>query len=515
MPTAANLSSAKVAGPDAAPAAAPGVADMFAALVAAIGPMAQEAAAPEAAEGETQQAVPPEQPESDAAMDASMLLPLLEQQRAAAPATGTTVRGSTGGAVEGAATRASAGAQIEPGSAQFAAARVEFQRMRAGVAQREVDVEQRRQAYVADMDAKGIYVPDSYRQARSDGTGYALQNELNEWGENGNWTIMARHNYGDAVKGMSADQIRGYVQSGKADGVVAAYNARRGPAAGAFAPEAITQIGMGGGVHRASRIAGGLSVAGMVVQTGQASAPAQTAGRSAGIRAADASPQSIATAAAPELAMRTANAAPALVPAALPAEVLQELTVLEQLSAAQPLREGAATAPLAPTPTAGPLPGTPAAPVQNLGAAIAAQVLDLAKDGEWINEVARDIARSASSEGAMRFRLTPETLGELRVEITQTDRGAHVRLHVTSEAAQQALAEAQPKLVQEARAQGVRIAEAEISFTGGQSQSQSRDPSPGTPSDQPTGSFGSGPDHNLTGGERSEATLSGRTDLYA
>jgi hypothetical protein len=481
--------------------------------VAAIGPAAQEAAAPEAAEGETQEAVPPEQPESDAAMDASMLLPLLEQQRAAAPATGTTVRGSTGGAVEGAATRASAGAQIEPGSAQFAAARVEFQRMRAGVAQREVDVEQRRQAYVADMDAKGIYVPDSYRQARSDGTGYALQNELNEWGENGNWTIMARHNYGDAVKGMSADQIRGYVQSGKADGVVAAYNARRGPAAGAFAPEAITQIGMGGGVHRASRIAGGLSVAGMVVQTGQASAPAQTAGRSAGIRAADASPQSIATAAAPELAMRAAIAAPALVQAALPAEVLQELTVHEQLSAAQPLREGAATAPLAPTPTAGPLPGTPAAPVQNLGAAIAAQVLDLAKGGEWIDEVARDIARSASSEGAMRFRLTPETLGELRVEITQTDRGAHVRLVVSSEAAQQALAEAQPKLVQEARAHGVRIAEAEVSLSGG--QSQGRDPGRQASSDQPMRSFRSAPDHHSTTGDRSQPARRGRTDLYA
>jgi flagellar hook-length control protein FliK len=120
--------------------------------------------------------------------------------------------------------------------------------------------------------------------------------------------------------------------------------------------------------------------------------------------------------------------------------------------------------PLTVQPFAGP--GVP----QNLGAALAAQVLDMGRSGQWIDQLAQDISRAASSDGAMRFRLAPETLGELRVEITQSERGAHIRLNVSSEAAQQALAEAQPKLLAEARGQGLRIAEAEISFTGGQSQ---------------------------------------------
>jgi flagellar hook-length control protein FliK len=149
-----------------------------------------------------------------------------------------------------------------------------------------------------------------------------------------------------------------------------------------------------------------------------------------------------------------------------------------------------------------------------LGAAIAAQVLDLAKGGEWINEIARDIAKSASADGAMRFRLAPETLGELRVEITHSERGAHVRLQVTSEAAQQALAEASSKLVQEARAQGVRIAEAEVSLAGG--QQQARDGGRQGAGEQPMRSFRAAPDHHHhAGGERGERPGSGRTDLYA
>jgi hypothetical protein len=55
-----------------------------------------------------------------------------------------------------------------------------------------------------------------------------------EWAEGGNWNKLHRMNYGDAVKGMDAAQLRQYVQSGEADRVVAAYNQRRGPGAGAF-----------------------------------------------------------------------------------------------------------------------------------------------------------------------------------------------------------------------------------------------------------------------------------------
>lgn len=159
-------------------------------------------------------------------------------------------------------------------------------------------------------------------------------------------------------------------------------------------------------------------------------------------------------------------------------------------------------------------PGQAQPSMQNIGASLAAQVLDMARGGEWIDQLARDISRAASSDGAMRFRLSPETLGELRVEITQSERGAHIRLNVTSEAAHQALADAQPKLIAEARAQGVRIAEAEISFAGGQSHGREAGRNAQTPSEIPTprGPRGTQSDAN-SDAARPAARL--RTDRYA
>jgi flagellar hook-length control protein FliK len=93
--------------------------------------------------------------------------------------------------------------------------------------------------------------------------------------------------------------------------------------------------------------------------------------------------------------------------------------------------------------------------------------LDLAADGEWLDQLARDIAGAGGTEGKMRFRLDPEHLGTLRVELAQSERGTSVRLTVDSEAARAIIAEAQPKLAAEARAQGVRIAETHVDLAGG------------------------------------------------
>ena len=92
--------------------------------------------------------------------------------------------------------------------------------------------------------------------------------------------------------------------------------------------------------------------------------------------------------------------------------------------------------------------------------------LDLAQDGEWLDQLARDIARSGSSEAPMRFRLHPQTLGHLQVEVSQGDRGAAIRLTVETEAARTIIADAQPRLVAEARAQGVRVAETHVDLAG-------------------------------------------------
>ena len=97
--------------------------------------------------------------------------------------------------------------------------------------------------------------------------------------------------------------------------------------------------------------------------------------------------------------------------------------------------------------------------------------LDLAKDTVWLDSLARDIARAANSESHMRFQLSPEHLGTLKVELLNGSNGTSVKLTTETEAARQILADAQPKLVAEARAQGLRISEAQVnlgSHGGGQ-----------------------------------------------
>jgi hypothetical protein len=119
----------------------------------------------------------------------------------------------------------------------------------------------------------------------------------------------------------------------------------------------------------------------------------------------------------------------------------------------------------------------PAAPVSVAAARDAAPVaqpliehqLDMAREGEWLDQLTRDIVRTAASEGSLRFRLNPEHLGSLEVEVTQGQAGTSVRLTADTEQARSLLADARPQLIAEARAQGVRIAEAHVDL-GGQSE---------------------------------------------
>lgn len=100
--------------------------------------------------------------------------------------------------------------------------------------------------------------------------------------------------------------------------------------------------------------------------------------------------------------------------------------------------------------------------------------LDLAQDGEWLDQLASDISEAAAGEGkSLRFRLNPETLGTLRVEIAQDRQGAAIRLTADTEAARSVIADAQPRLLAEARAHGLRISEAHVDLGG---QNASGDP---------------------------------------
>ena len=112
---------------------------------------------------------------------------------------------------------------------------------------------------------------------------------------------------------------------------------------------------------------------------------------------------------------------------------------------------------------------------QSLDAAeqIIEQQLDLAHEGEWLDQLAKDIARSAGKEGGLRFRLHPEHLGSLHIEMTQGAAGASIRMTADTEAARAIIADAQPKLIAEARANGLKVAESHVDLgsNGGQQAS--------------------------------------------
>jgi flagellar hook-length control protein FliK len=156
-------------------------------------------------------------------------------------------------------------------------------------------------------------------------------------------------------------------------------------------------------------------------------------------------------------AVRAAASALNIVREALPPALAPETRALTADIAAS----AALAVPAAPAPT----PSTSAQPREVAGPA-ADRTLDLANDAEWLDRLARDIAQASGNEGTIRFRLHPQTLGHLRVELSQGDHGTSIRLTADNEQARAILADAQPRLVAEARAQGVRIAETHVDLSG-------------------------------------------------
>ena len=202
-------------------------------------------------------------------------------------------------------------------------------------------------------------------------------------------------------------------------------------------------------------------------------------------------------------------------PVTLPAEAKEKpsnvaLAVAEMLKAAQPLSTRTASRPVAApaAPVEDALPAAPAPEVrsilQNAVSALQAaplpydiatpteildpqsldpqidatefaiqHQLDMSAEGEWLDQLAQDIARTAGEGGTLRFKLNPENLGSLRVEITPHAAGSAVRLSADTDAARAIIADAQPRLIAEARAAGLRISETHVDLGG---QAPSGDP---------------------------------------
>jgi len=113
--------------------------------------------------------------------------------------------------------------------------------------------------------------------------------------------------------------------------------------------------------------------------------------------------------------------------------------------------------------------GVPAASAK--GDTVVQQTLTIARDGAWLDRLARDIA-SAGNGGDLQFKLDPERLGSLSVAITHGGDGVSIRLTADNDATRNLLLDAQPKLLAEARAQGLKISDTHVDLNQNQSQTQ-------------------------------------------
>ncbi|MBU7588021.1 MAG: flagellar hook-length control protein FliK [Sphingopyxis terrae] len=142
----------------------------------------------------------------------------------------------------------------------------------------------------------------------------------------------------------------------------------------------------------------------------------------------------------------TATPAPAAEPAAKPirAEAGASMTVLFN----QPAAPGATSI---------------GAPAQ--AAPLAERTLDLTSDDRWIAQLAADIAATKSDKGDLSFRLMPRHLGRLDVAMQLDGDGVSMKLDTQHESTAAIVAAAQPRLVEDLRQQGIRVAGAEVTCT--------------------------------------------------
>jgi flagellar hook-length control protein FliK len=108
--------------------------------------------------------------------------------------------------------------------------------------------------------------------------------------------------------------------------------------------------------------------------------------------------------------------------------------------------------------------------------------LDLARDTLWLDQLTREIVAAASSDGRLKFRLSPETLGNLDVAISTQADGVNIQLQPSTETAARILAAEQPKLAEELRQSGIRLINSDL--LGGQQMGNARDQSQAQHSDR-------------------------------
>lgn len=92
--------------------------------------------------------------------------------------------------------------------------------------------------------------------------------------------------------------------------------------------------------------------------------------------------------------------------------------------------------------------------------------LDVTSDA-WLDQLAKDISASATSDGKLSFRIVPPQLGRLDIAIETRDAGVAVHVKAETREAHLLIANAQHRLEEALGAQGVRVTETSVTSNGG------------------------------------------------
>ncbi|MGB5076325.1 MAG: flagellar hook-length control protein FliK, partial [Sphingorhabdus sp.] len=111
-------------------------------------------------------------------------------------------------------------------------------------------------------------------------------------------------------------------------------------------------------------------------------------------------------------------------------------------------------------------------------AMIAERHLDLARDMEWLDQLATDIVSASEHTDHISFRLSPANLGQMDIDLLTGAAGLSVNIATTTDEAGRIVSAAQPSLVESLQAQGIRVADTQVTSgndmaRGNQSQRQS------------------------------------------
>ncbi|MDQ4419581.1 hypothetical protein OOT33_03890 [Sphingobium sp. DEHP117] len=125
--------------------------------------------------------------------------------------------------------------------------------------------------------------------------------------------------------------------------------------------------------------------------------------------------------------------------------------------------EGASQPLPASTASVAPLGLQPASSLSVAGS-LGQQVVDMGVSGQWIEDVARQIASIAANPGHGSFRIASHELGAVRVDIAPSaiGSGSDILMRVDNDAAFAALSDDKERLMQDARMASVRIGELRI-----------------------------------------------------